>query len=233
MRGRPLSAIAAEEIHALLSQMDMDRPNDPVESARRVYLFELLLERVPLSVIEELMSLVGEEGGQLPGISRIFSVYAGRDWARAKVWVEGRHDAGAMRAKAIAHIMRHDENLGMALYEQELNGGDFLSGMDMASRSMAAGFAKQGKEAFFRFLDKSPSISAFTLCMDAPVHLPKEDIPGFVDEVRKRVESGSLPENVLATLVMQTAGAHTGMARKWLATLDKEEQPARAFEIAR
>lgn len=234
LKGRPVSEVTAEEAyHFIQPHLEMDHYADPLENSRMNYQFQLLMSRLPLATLEELMVRSREDGLTSFRMNQIFGSYALRDWDKAMAWAAGQKDADNLRAGAIARIAHVDPERAAGLLEQKLLEGGGQSGIWEASLSLSATVARQGPEAFFKFLDTMPSPVVTTMMNTGVRNMPKEHMAAFIAQLNQRVEAGTMDESRVTGVMNQIVSTHPGEVRAWLDKMAPGQERARGeFNLA-
>lgn len=220
LKGQSVSEISAEEAFALLKpQMNMDWNADPLEAARLNYQYQLLASKLPLKVMEGVLTLARESGVQGYRANQLFGAYAARDWEKAMVWAETQPDSATLRGAAISRLALNDPVRAAELYQDLLMTGETRSAWD-TSYTVASNYAKLGQKEFFKFLDSLPSGSVSSLVSNGARTLPKEDVPAFLKEIQLRTEQGKIESWTMNNLISNMAGAHSQEVWKWLDTME-------------
>ena len=99
---RDLSGLSATDAFALVVATGaINEDKEPLEKARRTYECEMMLEKLPLSVLEQLIILSQETGASQAAASHLFARYAIRDWQKAMAWLVGNPDASSLQFAAV------------------------------------------------------------------------------------------------------------------------------------
>lgn len=193
---------AAEALAMVKANGDWWQSSDPLEAARKNYEFQLMLSKLPLGELEKLITLTQEAGGQGFRARQIFGAYASRNLDKAMAWADTQPDAESWKGSAVSALAANDPGKAMELYQDMFLNGANPYGMD-GGYELAGSFAKQGKTAFFQFIDSLPSKGASNLMSYSMRNLPKEDLPEFIAELEKRVKDGKLDSWAMSN-AMQT-----------------------------
>jgi hypothetical protein len=225
LKGRSVNGISAEEAYKLIAPyLSNGFPTDPLGRARVEYQYQLLAERLPPAVLQEMLVMGLEKGVPLQRLSPLFGAYAERDWDRAMAWAEKQPDAAKWRIGAVQRLSMIDPDRANGLYQEELlNGLGQGASMDIRN-NLAAAHLKQGPEAFFRFLDSLPSNSALGLTSVMIRQLPPEELPAFIEEFKRREASVPMYDWEVNNLMMNIAAIRPELAREWLDTLGPEKE---------
>jgi hypothetical protein len=85
-----------------------------------------------------------------------------------------------------------------------------------AQAALSAAFARQGKDPFFKFIDTLPSGSIANLISNALEKLPRDDIPGFLEEVGKRTKDGKVDSFAMRNIMSSLAVSDPALAIRWI-----------------
>ncbi|MEO5914900.1 MAG: hypothetical protein ABIS50_11750 [Luteolibacter sp.] len=215
--GREYVRMSASDALAIVkANLDPRVNGGLLDAARNNYEFQLMLSKLPLSEMESLMAISKEEGVPTYRIRVIFNAYASRDLDKAMAWADAQPDADSWKSVAISAAVARDPGRAMEMYQDALLGGRISSfggdSMDGAY-SLASNAAKQGKVALLQFLDSVPSSGAGGYMSSLLRNLPKEDMPGFLEELDKRVKDGKMEQWTMTTMLQTLASNDPALAR--------------------
>ncbi|RYD20904.1 MAG: hypothetical protein EOP88_13320 [Verrucomicrobiaceae bacterium] len=215
LKGRSVADLSAEEAYqAIALHLQPQWNKDPLERSRNSYQLHLLLSRLPLPVLDGLLDKVHEIGVPQATLDDMFTAYSMRDWDKAMAWAERQPELASLRGSAIARLADTDPARAADLYGQEvMNGRD--RGFDVGV-SVAAGMASQGSAAFFKFVDSMPSGSARYMMSEASRQIPPEQIPAFLDEVKRRTDAGILDGSEMRDIMRNLVTSRPEVASQWL-----------------
>lgn len=218
LKGREISQLSADDALKLLApRISMDWNGDPLEMARNNYELQLLLSKLPASVLEQVIEL--SRKSDTPGfrVQQLFSAYATRDWQKAMDWAERQPDAARWKSAAIGKLAASDPARAAELYQDgRMNGTLGRSATWESGYNIANAYAKQGLQPFLSFLDTLPSGDVSNLLANSSRNLPKADIAAFLQEVGRRTADGSLDKWAMNNLVSNLAQTNPDEARKWI-----------------
>jgi hypothetical protein len=219
---------AADALVMVKANADYVWGGDPLESARKNYEYQLLLSKLPAKVLEEVMEQSKVDGVPVYRIRQIFGTYASRDLNKAMAWAESQPDAESWKGAAISAVSAKDPARAMEMYQESLMEGGSATGPYSyeGPYSIAGSFAKQGKAALLQFLDSMPSNGAGNYVSNALRSLPKEDLPGFIEELDLRVKAGKLDDWAMNNALQNLATTDPAAARELLGKM--EDGPAKA-----
>jgi hypothetical protein len=215
--GREYGKMSANDALAIVrANLDPRRYGDLLDAARNNYEFQLMLSKLPLSEMESLMTISNKAGVPNHRIRVIFNTYASRDLDKAMAWADAQPDAGSWKNVAISANAARDPARAMEMYQDALLAGNISSfGGDMMDGvySLGSNAAKQGKVALLQFLDSVPSTGAGGYVGSLLRNLPKEDMPGFLEELDKRVKDGKMEQWTMTNLLQNLASDDPALAR--------------------
>lgn len=215
LKGRSIADLSAEEAYQAIAPCLQPQWNkDPLERSRNSYQLHLLLSRLPLPVLDGLLHEVHKVGVPQATLNDMFTAYSMRDWDKAMAWAERQPEQASLRGSAIARLADTDPARAADLYGQEvMNGRD--KGFDVGI-AVAAGMARQGSVAFFKFLDSMPSGSARYMIIESSRQIPPEQMPAFLDEVKRRTDTGSLDRSEMRDIMRNLVTSRPEVASQWL-----------------
>ena len=229
IKGREYSKMsAAEALVMVKANGESWGGGDPLEMARRNYEFQLMLSKLPLGELEELIALSQESGVQSYRARQIFGVYAARNLEKAMAWAATQPDADSWKSSAVAALAANDPGRAMEMYQDVILNGtanSYGGAMD-GGYGLAGSFAKQGTTAFLQFIDSIPSGGADNYISNSMRNLPKEDLPGFMAELEKRVKEGKFDQALMGRTLQSLASTDPELARSLIGKM--EEGPERA-----
>jgi hypothetical protein len=225
LKGRAPGELSAEEAFNLMQpNLSMDFwGGDPLEMARRNYEFQLLLNKLPLPVLEQVMELSRESGTPGYRLQQVFGAYAIRDWEKAMAWAEKQPDATSWKNNAIAKMALTDPTRASELYQQGMLEGTSSMNTWEVGMSLGSAYAKQGKAAYLAFIDSLPSGSASNVLSNSIRNLPKEDLPAVMKEMEQRVADGKIEEWTLRNLISNLAATDPQAANAWIEGMEAGE----------
>lgn len=234
LKGRSVSELTTDEAYRIIEPLlATERYADPLEHAKAYYQIQLLTSRLPPKVLEELMEKGAVNGVSEIRLDQIFSSYARRDWEKALAWASAQPDADRLRSRAISLLADAEPERAAALYEKELLEGRGQTGSLEAAMNISASTAKQGPEAFFKFLGSVPSSAFFMMIHQGARNTPKDQVPAFIEQLNQRAEAGTLDKSLVAGVMGQIARKHPEEARKWLDTLEAgPKRSSQEFSLA-
>lgn len=240
LKGRSPSELRAEEAYELLlpwfSRSIYDRFWDTTaEGVRLNYQFQLLMEKLPTPVLEQVLDLA--RGGNVPFyLSRdACAAYALRDWDKAMTWASRQRDFQELKSAAISRIVDTNPDRALALYQSAMD-DPFFSDEDYIVRKLASQQAKRGHAALIDFLaaqascrpgETSSEFGMISIIGD----LPPDEIPPFLEEYQERNMASKTGESI-DFLMRQVADTHPETFRKWFESLTPTEQARTHFELA-
>lgn len=237
--GREYGTMSANDALPIVkANLDPRRYGDLLDAARNNYEFQLMLSKLPLSEMESLMALSKEAGVPPHRIRVIFNSYAGRDLDRAMAWADAQPNADVWKSVAISAAVARDPGRAMEMYRDALLegrissfGGDMMDG----AYSLAGDAAKRGKAALLQFLDSEPSSSgAGGYVCSLLRNLPKEDIPGFLEELNQRVKDGKMEAWTMSSVLQNLASDDPALARSLIEKMPSgPERANREISFAR
>ena len=228
--GREYGRMSANDaLEIVKANADLGWGGDPLDVARKNYEYQLMLSKLPLSEMEGLMAMSKEAGVPTYRVRMIFNAYASRNLDKAMAWADAQPDADSWKSVAISATAARDPGRAMEMFQDALLGGNastFGGNMMEGAYSLAGNAARQGKAALLQFLDSVPSSGAGNYVSNALRSLPKEDVPGFLEELDKRVKDGKIEQWTMANVLQNLASTDPALARS---LIDKMEPgPERA-----
>lgn len=225
LKGREISQLSAEDALKLLApRMSMDWNGDPLEMARNNYELQLLLSKLPASVMEQVIEL--SRKSETPGfrVQQLFGAYAARDWQKAMDWASRQPDAATWKSAAISKLAISDPGRAAELYQDgRMNGTLSRNATWESGYNIGNAYAKQGLQPFLSFLDTLPSGDISSLLGNSARNLPKADIPALLQEVGRRTAEGSLDKWTMTNLVSNLSQTNPEEAKKWIASQETGE----------
>ncbi|MEO8616409.1 MAG: hypothetical protein ABI600_14790 [Luteolibacter sp.] len=222
--GVDISKLTAADVLKLVKANSENRWGDgKLEMMRKHYEFELMLSKLPLPMIEEVLKLSRESGISANNAYPIFSAYAARDLQKAMAWASAQPDAETWKLAAVNASARLYPIQALEMYQQSVLSG---SCKDSNAYGMGAGmalgnqYAEQGKAALLQFLDTVPSASVSNLLSFSIEGLPKQDLPGFLDEIEQRVKDGKIDERSVSRLMQRLAAIDPQLAESRIAKME-------------
>ncbi|RYD21234.1 MAG: hypothetical protein EOP88_12090 [Verrucomicrobiaceae bacterium] len=187
LKGKSPSDLTTEEALGILSAV-MDKPagGDSVEQAKMDYQFQLLMAKLPLPVVEEMLTAAREKGVLVDKVHRLFAAYARRDPDKAMAWANGQTDGPRLRAIVIRGLSQEDPGQAALIYQKELLASTTRKSDWEAGESIARSYARHGHAALLDYLDTLPSGFASSFLPTAIQELPEGDVAAFLGELEKR-----------------------------------------------
>ena len=221
---RDLSGLSATDAFALVEAMDaIDEDIEPLEKARKTYECEVMLEMLPLPVLEQLIILSQKSDLSKKIASHLFARYAVRDWQKAMAWVTGNPDASSLQFAAVRAVADSRPDLAQGVLQEALKNMKEKQDSNAAFQAQFAlsyAFARQGKDPFFRFIDTLPSGIVTNAIGNALAKLPRDDIPGFLEEVGKRTKEGRVEYYAMTNIMHSLAVSDPALAIRWIEKME-------------
>ncbi len=232
LKGQFPENLTAEEAYQLLYPW-LSRGRDALpateEELKLANQCELLLDRLPLTVLQELLDLARKGKLPLKQTHDTFAVYALRDWEKAMAWADRQPDSRDLLSTAISRMAESEPDRALALYQQATLDGDVPEEEAIVAK-LSKHHAKSGQAGFFAFLDALPAMSRDIPYRLALTHLPDGDIPAFLEGFKQRENRGtSVPRS---RLVLQLAGRAPEECRRWIKEMPLGERVQAEFELA-
>ncbi|MES2922045.1 MAG: hypothetical protein V4819_10880 [Verrucomicrobiota bacterium] len=217
---RDLSGLSATNAFALVEATDaIDGDIEPLDKAKKTYECEVMLERLPLSVLEQLILLSQKSKLSKKVASHLFARYAVRDWQKAMAWVAENPDVSSLQFAAVRAVADSRPDLAQEVLQEALKniqGNSEWGASFQAQFALSAAFARQGKDPFFRFIDTLPSGIVANVISNALEKLPRDDIPGFLEEVGKRTKEGKVEDFAMRNIMHSLAVSDPALAIRWI-----------------
>ncbi|RYD25077.1 MAG: hypothetical protein EOP87_25055, partial [Verrucomicrobiaceae bacterium] len=219
----PADLTAEEALRLLLPWLARDPLDESykntLEGLKANNQFKLLMDSLPLPVMEQLLDLARKRGLPLENTRDIFAAWAVRDWDKAMAWTGSIREKYYLRSAAIALLAESDPDRAEVFYQEMLIKNPVDNDEDIVAR-LSKHHARQGQAAFFAFLDTLPEISdaaPYRLALD---NLPAADVPAFLDKLLERQAEGEwVPIN---GLVGDLANKHPEQFKQWADKLPPE-----------
>lgn len=237
LKGKSPAELTAEEAYQIigpqLEGFPADWSSNPVERARMNYQFELLASKLPLEVIERVMDMGREKGGNSYMLTQWFGAYVGRNHERAMEWADRQPDSGEWRGEAILRLASTDPDLAVKLHQEEMLTGSGRNTMQNVPYRLAQEFGKRGTSALLGMMDSMPAEATRTLVFAGWGTLPEEEKPAFLAEMRKRAEAGQGDYQYYQnTLTLSRAESHPEELREWMEKMPPQSRADTAVKLA-
>lgn len=231
IKGREANKMTAAEAMEMVKANNIFAWNDdPLEAARKSYEFQLMLSKLPISVLEDVIKLSQESGIPSYRTRQIFSAYAARDLEKATAWAAGQPNPDSWKGAIINAIAVQDPGRATEMFQDGIlkSGYSGYGGpMNEASYSLATSYAKQGKTALLQFIDSLPSNAVSNMLSNSIRSLPKEDLPGMLDEIAKRAKDGKVEQWTVSNILQNLANTDSAMARSWVDKMEPGQEQTR------
>lgn len=217
LKGRSPGDLAAEEAYRfflpwLSANTRRDSFTGTLEELRVNNQLRLLMEKLPMPILEEVLDLARQGKFPLESSHDLFAAFAARDWEKAMVWAAGQPDTLKLRSAAISRIATSDPGRAEEFYQQAL-----LDGMDPDSdgiiQKLAMHHIQRGPAEFFAFMETLPMAMTGNLYQQALEKLPADKVAAFLEEFR-RYEEKSNPGVGMLQFLGSIAGSHPEEFRK-------------------
>lgn len=212
---------AADALLMVKAKSDSWDGRDPLEMARKNYEYQLMVSKLPLSELEELIMLSKEAGLPVSRTRQVFGAYVARDLNKAMAWAATQPDADSWKGSAVGALAASDPERAQEMYQEViLKGPSSPYGSADGGFWLAGSIAKQGTVAFFQFLDSVPSGGAGNYISNSARLLPKEDLPGFMAELEKRVKDGKLDQATVSRTLQTLAFTDPELTRSIIGKME-------------
>lgn len=228
--GRHVESISAQDaldLVARLRELEMWTQASEMETERAKFKLQLLLEKLPLPVLEQLMEAAREYGPAAGRVDTMVGHFLARDREKALAWVSRQPNADYLKPVVIDQLARIDIAHAISLYQQGLLERERptiknLRALEEADFSIAREHARKGVDEFFEYFDERPSRDVHGMLVRAPNYLPEKDIPAFVAKVHERASDGTYRRGTMEQMLSALASRYPVEAGKWFNKLDKE-----------
>ncbi len=219
----PADLTADEAFELLLPWLARDPADEShkntLEGLKANNQFRLLMDTLPLPVLEEVLGLARKRGLPLENVRDLFAAWAVRDWNKAMASSGSGPESRYLRSAAIALLAESDPEGAELLYQEMLLKNPVDYDEDTVAR-LSKLHAGNGLEDLLAFFDTIPEISEPTPYRLALDNLPAADVSAFMDELHKRQADGEwIPMNGLVGDLMNK---HPELFKQWSAKLPLE-----------
>ena len=230
LKGRAAKDIPDAELVKILLQLSKyDSNQNPVARARQNLQLQLLLEKLPVSRLEQAVeALAADPDSKRYGSTfSIVSIMASKDPQRALAWAKTQKNPSGMLASVLGAMAKDDPITAADLYREGLLDGTFKQNDGWsASYGIGAAMAKLGNKQLLSFLDSLPQGQQGNLFSNCFQALPESDRPAMIDEMYQRSKDGRLRDYGFKYIFSSALNSSRPQAEAWLAKMEPGKERA-------
>jgi hypothetical protein len=230
LKGRAPKDIPDTELVKIILQLSKyDATQSPVARARQNLQFQLLLEKLPASRLEQAAeALAADPDSKRTGsMFTIIGPMVSKDPQRALAWAKTQKDPSRMLASVLGAMAKDDPVTAADLYREGLLDGTFNQSDGWnASYGISTAMAKLGKKQLLSFLDSLPLGQQSNIVSNCYHALPESDQLDMIDEMYQRSKDGRSQDYSFKYLFTSALNGNRTQAEAWLARVEPGKERA-------
>lgn len=230
LKGRSAQDLSDGELAKIVLQLSKYDPTlSPVARARQSYQLQLLLEKLPLSKLEQAAEAIvaDPDSKRTGGINTIMTAMASKDPQRAMAWAKTQKNASGLLASVLGTMAKDDPMTAADIYREGLLDGTFSQNDGwQASYGIGTAMARLGRKALFNFMDQLPQQQQGNILSNCYRELPEGDRVEMIDEVYQRSKDGRMQDWSFKNIFTNALSTDRAQAEAWLAKMEPGKERA-------
>lgn len=230
LKGRSPKDLSDGEVAKIVLQLSKYDPTlSPVARARQTYQLQLLLEKLPISRLEEAAAAIAEDpdSKRTGGINTIMNAMASKDPQRALAWAKAQKNASTLLASVLGTMAKDDPMTAADIYREGLLDGTFTQNDGwQASYGIGTAMARLGKKTLLNFMDSLPQQQQGNILSNCFRELPEGDRAEMMDEIYQRSKDGRLQDWSFKGIFSNAHSTDRPQAEAWLAKMEPGKERA-------
>jgi hypothetical protein len=230
LKGRAPEDLSDGEVAKIVIQLSKYDPSQsPVARARQNYQLQLLLEKLPASLLEEAAAALAADADQrrIGGVNMIMAAMAAKDPQQAMAWARTQKNASSLLASVLGTMAKDDPMTAADIYRRGLLEGTFSHNDGwQASYGIGTAMARLGKKALLNFMDSLPQQHQVNIVANCFRELPEGDRAEMMDDIYQRSKDGRMQDWSFKNIFTNALSNDRSLAESWLAKMEPGKERA-------
>jgi len=230
LKGRPAQDLTDSELAKIVLQLSKHDPTQsPVSHARQAYQLQLLLEKLPVSKLEQAAEAIAADPDSKrgSGLNTIMNAMAAKDPQRALAWAKTRKNAANLLSSVLGTIAKDDPMKAADIYREGILDSTFSQNSGwQASYGIGTAMARLGKTALLNFMESLPQQQQGNILSNCYRELPEGDRVEMIDEIYQRSKDGRLQDWGFKNVFTNALTTDRAQAEAWLAKMEPGKERA-------